>query len=518
MSRALQSKNSPRAGVVLVFFALLFVGFLAIAGMAVDLGLARMTQRQMQGATDSVALETLRERDRARSATAETDPYLRDLMRRSLNGRIATWRYTPDLTVGGSGDEEFEGAGAYITLSEGQGELNWGRVIEEVGWTPPRPRTNYESEENEEGGPVSATPLNRRQGDIVSGSFNQTVFGVGGSPFRMETPDYERPDFAPAPADDAPYGESVLVRLRRTAHPYAGGGDDSQPNVSSSGPTIPMLFSAGTAILGGDSGSGESIRHTGFRVRATSIATARKAVRAGVRVQEDVLQAMLGAGQMNEREAALLRVGVTGLALRDRFWNAIEGTIDIWKDRQDGDQQMILEIGELLSARNLLFQHGTTNPNLEFENVVGVLTHIQPRIVADRLPYPPPDDASLVLPAHFSTVEGLVPVYDFRFTNSGGLWMPSLRVIGFGRVRIEHHVDDDTGEPQFGANGLPLIRVVRLGNRLALDLTDPWIAPRNASARFDGTQTDELTPSMWEALMIASRNLRHAVHAPALAR
>ncbi len=518
MPRTLHREASPRGGVVLVFFALLFVGFMAIAGLAVDLGLARMTQRQMQGATDSVAIETLRERDRARNETAETDPYLRDLMRRSLNGRIATWRYTPDLTVGGSGDEDFEGAGAYITLSEGQGELNWGRVIEEIGWTPPRPRTNYESEEDEGGGPVSATPLNRRQGDMVSGSFNQTLFGPSGSPLHMETPDYQRPDFATAEADEAPYGDSLLVRLRRTAHPYAGGGDDSQPNVSSSGPTIPMLFSAGTAILGGDAGSGESIRHTGFRVRATSIATARRAVRAGVRVEEDVLQGLLAAGQMNVREAALLRVGVTGLALRDRFWNAIEGTIDVWKDRDDGDRELILEIGQLLTARNLLFQHGTSNPNLEFEDVIGVLTEIEPRIVGDRVAYPPPDDEALTSPAHFSTVEGLVPVYDFRFANTGGVWMPQLRVIGFGRVRIEQLVDEDTGEPQFGANGLPLIRVVRLGNRLALELSDPWIAPRNASARFDGTQTDDLTPAMWEALMIASRNLRHAVQAPALAR
>lgn len=521
MQRA-QPQSSSRRGVVLVFFALLFVGFMAIAAMAVDLGLARLTQRQMNGATDTVALETLRERDRARSEAAETDPFLRDLMRRSLNARLATWRYTPDLSLGGDGEEEFDGAGGYILLSEGQGELNWGRVIEEIGWTAPRPRTNYESEEDEAGNFLSAIPRNLRHGDMVSGTFLPVQAGEGGNPFDMEDSTYDRPDFVTSVAENAPYGDSVLVRLRRTSHPYEGGGEglDSQESVSSSGPTLPMLFSAGTGIQGGDSETNDSIRHTGFRIRATSIATARRAVRAGVRVPEEVLQGMIDEGQINTREAALLRVGVTGIALDRRIWSWQDqagSPFQMWTPIGNGEDELILEIGtESESTQGLLFPNDPSSIAPYAEWVFGNLQEKEPRNVADRMPYLRPAaelDPSMLEPEHWLTEEGFVPIYSMRFSSP-----LEVRIVGFGRVRTELAIDPDTGQPRTNSEGVPLIRLIRIANHMALAPADPWIAPRNASAVFDGTQTDDLSDAEWETYLQQWRTLPRAVRAPALAR
>ena len=49
-----------RAGYVLVLFVMMFLGLLGLAALVIDLGFARLTQRQMQTAVDSAALEGLR--------------------------------------------------------------------------------------------------------------------------------------------------------------------------------------------------------------------------------------------------------------------------------------------------------------------------------------------------------------------------------------------------------------------------------------------------------------------------
>ena len=506
-----------KRGVVLVLFVLLAIGFMAIAGIAIDLGLARTAQRQMQSAADSVAIETLRERDRARIDPAATDPFLRDLMRRSLNSRYATWRYTDGLVVGNENETEPMGAGGYILLTEGQGSLNWGRSVAEIGWSAPRLAPNYETEEGQPGGPVTAIPRNEAHGDMVSGAFDAVIANPQGNPFRMEVPTYDRFDFTPAEADQAPYASSMLVRLRRTAHDFAGGsgGLDDELNISTNGPTIPMLFSAGTAIQGGDPDTNDSIRHTGFRVRATSIATARRAVRAGIAVSEAVLDTMFppplpppgDPGHPRERE--LLSIGATSIALNAVLWNNTTST-DLWQPLATGGAEIRLEIwSEVNLAPNVLSVYDPDNPNSPWgEFPLGCLQWIEARSVGDRLPFFPPSDAALRDPSYWETREGLVPVYAD---------IANMRVIGFGRVRAEIALDAQ-GDPETSDNGNSIMLLTRLPNEMALDPDDLWIAPRNASSRFDGTQTNNLTEAQWNAVMQRWSTLRHAVHAPALAR
>ena len=52
-----------RRGYVLVMVAMLAFAFFALAALVIDMGMVRLTQRQMQSATDSAALEGLRFRD-----------------------------------------------------------------------------------------------------------------------------------------------------------------------------------------------------------------------------------------------------------------------------------------------------------------------------------------------------------------------------------------------------------------------------------------------------------------------
>src|SRR5918995_462469 len=58
-----RQRRSQRAGFTLVYVVLMLFGLLALAALVIDVGFARLTQRQMQTATDTAALEALRFRD-----------------------------------------------------------------------------------------------------------------------------------------------------------------------------------------------------------------------------------------------------------------------------------------------------------------------------------------------------------------------------------------------------------------------------------------------------------------------
>lgn len=53
----IRSSRPARRGVALVMFIVLAFAFFAIAGIAIDVGLASLTQQQMQVAVDPAALE-----------------------------------------------------------------------------------------------------------------------------------------------------------------------------------------------------------------------------------------------------------------------------------------------------------------------------------------------------------------------------------------------------------------------------------------------------------------------------
>ena len=75
MTKAARARGD-QAGTVLVLFAVLVIALLGIAALGIDMGLARLSQAQMQTAADTAALEGLRLRD-FHEYRALGDPYRR---------------------------------------------------------------------------------------------------------------------------------------------------------------------------------------------------------------------------------------------------------------------------------------------------------------------------------------------------------------------------------------------------------------------------------------------------------
>ncbi len=100
---------------------------------------------------------------------------------------------------------------------------------------------------------------NATEGDMVAGTYNSGQSSA-------EADDYTRADFTPAPS--ASSSSAFLVRMRRTNNVY---GFDQEPGISSSGPTLPLLFGRGSMMARSGSGSQLSVT-SGITVRATAIA------------------------------------------------------------------------------------------------------------------------------------------------------------------------------------------------------------------------------------------------------
>lgn len=115
------TRRTSRRGYTLVLFAMLLFGLMAMAALVIDIGFARLTQRQLQGAAESGALEGLR----GEGAVSYSD-------RRAASRELIQWHFDDDLNSGGSyptgddgafdtGSGQF-GAGPKIEFSGGAGE------------------------------------------------------------------------------------------------------------------------------------------------------------------------------------------------------------------------------------------------------------------------------------------------------------------------------------------------------------------------------------------------------------
>ncbi|HUE69895.1 MAG TPA: Tad domain-containing protein [Pirellulaceae bacterium] len=234
-----------RRGYTLVIFTLLFFCLMALGAIIIDIGLARMTQRQMLSAVDAAAVDGLRGRDRLDSPDSET-------MRRQSASDLAAQVFDDDLDPA-SGDPRSFGAGPRIELTDGipvSPEFSASQLI-----TIPNPPV-YD--------PVLRLNVdNASEGDLVAGTYDNAL-GLT----HMENSDYSRDDFAPtAEGDDA-----FLVRMRRTTETF-------DPAVGESGGTIPYLFGRGSLL-------NVAVRGRGIAVRATAIAQARRAMAIGRRALE----------------------------------------------------------------------------------------------------------------------------------------------------------------------------------------------------------------------------------------
>ena len=108
--------NQVRSGYTLVFFAMLMFGLMGMAALVIDLGFARLTQRQMQTAVDSASLEGLR----GAGNINYTD-------RQNAAKGMATLHFDDDLDQGAddgafdSGSGQF-GAGPLVDFAGGAGD------------------------------------------------------------------------------------------------------------------------------------------------------------------------------------------------------------------------------------------------------------------------------------------------------------------------------------------------------------------------------------------------------------
>ena len=255
------SKNSPRRGNVLILFAMMLFGLMALAALVIDIGFARLAQQQMQSAVDSAAVEGLRFRDELPPGFDSSAD--RDLARRQ---HVQTWvsRMFDDDLMTTSEDEYNFGAGPMVNFDDGAGDPNLFASQEmSIPETPVYKPTG-----------VNALQINQSdavEGDMLAGNHTDS-WPV------QENGDYQRTDFSPGD------GDSFLVRMRRTNDPD---GLDRQENVSSAGPPLPYLFARGTLMNRGLLGSG-------ITARATAIADLQPVVRVGVARSADDLSGTLG--------------------------------------------------------------------------------------------------------------------------------------------------------------------------------------------------------------------------------
>ena len=452
----------------MVLFAMITVVVLGRLALVIEMGLARHGRQRMRDAADGAALEVLRERDWVRPELGAVSPAVRDHDRRARNRLLASWPFAGEALAQAYADSE-EGAGAFVSLQAGQGELGAGQLLGGTGSSIPVLRTNYQGQVG------SGQALNAPHGDIVSGTFTGhepgAPVGYGDNPLWKENGTYGRVDFAPAAAVEAPFADSVLVRLRRTVPLHASGPGpwsslDVQDDVSSSGATMPLLFGLGSLFSGADPSSGYSVRHHGLPLRATSIASSRPAVRVGV-ARPDLGPAWA--------------VGAAPLAFDRREWaytggswvhDPATGTSSITIRIRPPEYEFVVPLHDSFVAGYL---RRPTSAQVGDELVLGDL---QPDSGPGGV------DSNLT-EAFWAREECYVPLFYPYWAGTA----TERRICGFGRMRIEP--GEDPGDPT-AQEGDIFIRLTKLVN--ARSPGQPWIAPRNASAVFDGDQPPVIEP------------------------
>ena len=243
---------------MLVQIVLIVFAMSAMLSLVIDVGYARVTQGQMQNAADAAALEGLRTGDR------------------SAANAVVQRVFDDDLdSTNGDPDYQF-GAGPIIDLTDGVTSLHALQTISVPGVHVYKPD-------------LQLNPQNAAYGDMVSGRFCYTSDPAPSEDARYELQDivctgpqngsgpYARNDFNPGVAG----ANALLVRLRRS-NEFQDLESQTEPDVASSGPSLPLTFGKATTIHGDDPASDYSVRRDGLTVRATAIAETRPALHVGL--------------------------------------------------------------------------------------------------------------------------------------------------------------------------------------------------------------------------------------------
>lgn len=249
VNRRSKSRTTQRRGYVMVLLAMLLFGIMAMAALVIDIGFARLTQRQMQTATDAAALEGLRFRDQLPPSSQ-----LQDLEEaRRLQASTVVAQLFDDNLLADETDAINFGAGPIVEFSSSVGDPSiYASQNIQIPETPV-----YKPERTVGTRGLNINLGNSIEGDMVAGDrFDPTAD-------HSEDNSYNRSDFIP----NGSANDVFLVRMRRTGEDFAEG-------VGTAGPTLPYLFGRGSFI-------NRQLIGDGIKVRATSIAQAEPVLRVG---------------------------------------------------------------------------------------------------------------------------------------------------------------------------------------------------------------------------------------------
>ncbi len=252
----------------MILFAALTFALFAVAAVVIDVGLASLTQAQMQSATDSAALEGCRLRNFDEGlGYSHTQKRIRAgaMVRLAFDDDLNPTQggYVPDnydLGTAPSAEDDPDSAqisaGPALRVSGGSGAWATNSILGE------QPASEFARIDDPR---LELNLSNSANGDMVTGNWRSDPVDSG-------------PQFLPAPsATENRNALSFLVRMRRAGDSNP---DDTQADVSSSLPTLPVVFGLASTILQDPSNDWDP-RRDGITVRATSIAGARPAMRVG---------------------------------------------------------------------------------------------------------------------------------------------------------------------------------------------------------------------------------------------
>jgi hypothetical protein len=269
-----------------------FFAFMALAALVIDIGFARLTQRQMQVATDASSLEGLRFRDELPPGYAAGSNL--ESARRQQASDVVQWTFDDDFDLTNRDAFQF-GAGPNIGFGDGidqSGTIHASQLISETA------EPVYK--------PVGLEPNlgDASHGDMIGGAYDENATN------HAENSNYNRLDFTPKSLLDPTESDNAfLIRMRRL-HPDF---DilDTEAGVSSRGPELPYLFGRG-ATLAVQNPTGDYLpRKHGIAVRSTAIASARPAMTVGR------VQIVAGGNDVP---------GATPFAIRLSAWEDMTGT------------------------------------------------------------------------------------------------------------------------------------------------------------------------------------------------
>lgn len=486
--------GSRRSGAILILFAALAFVLFAVAAVVIDVGLASLTQAQMQSATDSAALEGCRWRNfdeglgdsnaaKRRKASAIVRLAFDDDLNPTQGG------YLPDNYDFGTTPSGPDGAdalnisaGPALRVSGGNGAWATNSIVDQQSASElariddPRLQPNN---------------ANLPNGDMIAGRF------LPNEPHN-ESGSYARPDFTLATNGGPSFNAlSFLVRMRRAGDANPA---DVMNNVSSSLPTLPLVFGMASTILQ-DTSNDWDPRRDGITVRSTSIASARPAMRVGRAPCDDAGLLLfdhepdVGGTIYREHIAGLVPFFIYREAWVNHFrtagWQANSGAME-GRVRVEPTGELVLDstdtpVGHFMFGAAPLGESPCA-PQLDWPEIVG-------RSVVQTT----------------ST-----PVRSFRFTSRKPAYIaivesieePTtgvsvLRVIGYGFAHLwpVGFVPDGTTPPppDFAGTGT---FVISPGELITHGTVNCWIAQDNASAILKSSANEAVGAALSESALI----------------